>query len=162
MSNLVVDFRIDLVLGHRIEELDETIVAERIATGDIAALREERALDGRLRIGDAEIFDELTPVVHMLCFNAVSKLATGDTIVDYHYFSSNETVQLRATGDAIILSGSDRPELTFPREILRAMYACGVRWIAMLDRIGRGLEADRLRPVAAATRVALVSAGLEP
>jgi hypothetical protein len=55
MSNATVDIRIDVVLNHGVEELDETAVTARIAAGDTTSLRDARALGGRLRIGDAEI-----------------------------------------------------------------------------------------------------------
>lgn len=161
MSIVTVEFRIDLVLDHGIEELDEAMVMARIAAGNIASLREEEALDGMLRIGTAEIFDELTPAIHRLCFDAVCALVTDGSIFDYPYFSSTEKAQLRSAGDIVVLTGSDLAESTFPRrDLLCELYACGGRWIAMLDRIGRGLEADRLRQFAAAAHVALVAARL--
>jgi len=161
MSNVTVDIRVDLALDHGVEELDETDVAARIAAGDTTSLRDTRALDGRLRIGDAEIFDELVPVVHVLCFNAVIALITDGAVFDYSYFSSNESAQLRTDGDTVVLSGSDLPETTFPRrDLLRSLYACGARWIATLDQLGRAPEANHLRPFAAAASAALTAAGL--
>jgi hypothetical protein len=161
MSNVTVDIRIDLLVDGNIDELDEAAVAARIAAGDTALLREARALDGMLRIGDAEIFDELVPVVHLLCFDAIIALIIDGTVFDYSYFSSNEKAQLRAEGDTVVLSGSDVPETTFSRrDLLRALYACGARWIATLDKLGRAPEANHLRPFAAAAQSALAAAGL--
>ncbi|HET9624572.1 MAG TPA: hypothetical protein VFP84_24555 [Kofleriaceae bacterium] len=161
MSIVTVEFRIDLVHDQGIEELDEAMVAARIAAGNIISLREEEALDGVLRIGTAEICDELTPAVHRLCFDAVSALVIDGSVFDYPYFSSTENAHLRSVGDMVALTGSDVPESTFPRrDLLCALYDCGGRWIAMLDQVGRGLEADRLRQFAASTHVALVAAGL--
>jgi hypothetical protein len=161
MSHVTVDVRVDLVLDRGVEELDEAAVAARIAAGDTASLREARALDGMLRIGDVEIFDELVPVVHLLCFDAVVALVTDGAVFDYPYFSSNETAHLRADGDTAVLSGSDLPETTFSRrDLLRALYACGARWITTLEELGRTSEANHLRPFAAAAQSALAAAGL--
>src|SRR5262245_57160099 len=99
MSNVTVDIRADLVVDGRREELDEAAVAARVAAGDAALLREARALDGMLRVGDAEIFDELVPVVHLLCFDAVTALLSDGAIFDYAYFSSNENARLTANGE---------------------------------------------------------------
>jgi hypothetical protein len=66
-----------------------------------------------------------------------------------------------ADGDAVVLSGSDVPKSTGPRRgLCRALYACGVRSLAMLDQIGRVPEANHLRPFAAAAQSALAVAGL--
>ncbi len=161
MSDVTVDIRVDLVLDRGVEELDEAAVAARIAAGDTTSLREARALDGMLRIGDAEIADELVPAVHLLCFDAVIALITDGAVFDYSYFSSNEHARLAADGDTAVLSGSDVPESTFPRwDLLRALYACGARWLAVLDKLGRAPEANHLRPFAAAAQSALAAAGL--
>jgi hypothetical protein len=161
MSNVTVDIRVDLVADGRREELNEAAVTARIAAGDAALLREARALDGMLRIGDAEIFDELVPVVHLLCFDAVTALLSDGAIFDYAYFSSNENARLVANGETVVLSGSDVPESVFPRrDLIRALYACGARWIAVLDELGRAPEANHLRPFAAAARSALAASGL--
>jgi hypothetical protein len=122
MSNVTVDIRVDLVLDHGVEELDETDVAARIAAGDTTSLRDARALDGRLRIGDAEILDELVPLVQVLCFNAVIALITDGVVFDYSYLSSNESAQLRTDRDTVVLSGSDLPETKFRRrDLLRSL-----------------------------------------
>lgn len=161
MSDVTVEIRVDLVLDRGIEELDEAAVAAQIAVGDTASLLESRALDGVLRIGDAEIGDELVPAVHLLCFDAVIALITDGAVFDYSYFSSNEHARLVADGDTVVLSGSDVPESRFSRrDLIRALYACGVRWLAVLDKIGRAPEANHLRPFAAAAQSALAAAGL--
>ena len=161
MSNVTVDIRVDLVLDDGIHELDEADVAARITSGDTALLREARALDGRLRIGDAEIFDELVPVVHVLCFDAVIALLVDGATVEYRYFSSNENARLVANGEIVVLSGSDVPESIFPRrDLIRALYACGARWIAVLAELGRAPEANHLLPFAAAARSSLAAVGL--
>jgi len=161
MSNVIVDVRVDLLADGNLEELDEAAVAARIAAGDTASLREARALDGAIRIGGAEIVDELFSAVQRLCFEGAAALLADGAVVDYRYFSSNETAQLRAGGDTVVFSGSDVPESTFPRrDLIRALYACGVRWLAVLDKIGRAPEANHLRPFAVAAQSALTAAGL--
>jgi hypothetical protein len=70
-------------------------------------------------------------------------------------------LQVRADGDAAVLSGSDLPKTTFARrDLLRALYACGVRWIATIDQLGRTPQANHLRPFAEAAQAALAAAGL--
>ena len=161
MRNITVDVHVNLRVDNDIEELDEAAVAARIAAGDTILRREARALQGMLRIGDAGIFDELVPVVHVLCFSAVIALITDGAIFDYPYFSSTENAQLRADGETVVLSGSDLPETTFSRrDLLRALYACGARWVTTLDKLGRASEANHLRPFAAAAQSALTAGGL--
>jgi hypothetical protein len=160
VTNVAVEVGIHLLVDGDLEELGEAAVAARIASGDIGPLRAV-VLDGMLRIGDAEIFDELDPVVQRLCFDAVIALITDGAVVDYGYFSSNENVRLVADGGTVVLSGSDVAESTFPRrDLIRALYACGVRWLAVLDQLGRAGEANHLRPFAAAAQSALTAAGL--
>ena len=161
MSELTVELRVDLVAGGDVHELDEADIAARIAAGDTAALREARALDGAIRIGDAEIVDELFSAVQRLCFEGAAGLLADGAVVEYRYFSSNEDARLAAHGDTVALSGSDVPDSTFSRrDLIRALHACGVRWLAVLDQIGRAPEANHLRPFAAAAQSALAAAGL--
>jgi hypothetical protein len=163
MSRFTVDICIDLFVDGQLEELDEATVAARIAAGDTATLRAVDGLDGRLRIGEAEVADELFAVVQHLCFNAVIALLRDGAVFDYSYFSSNASVQLRAEGDSLVLSGSEFevPETTFPRcELLRRLYACGERWITTVDGLGRSGDVNHLRPFAEAAQSALAAAGL--
>jgi hypothetical protein len=98
--------------------------------------------------------------VHLLCFDAVTALITDGAVFDYSYFSSNESARLAVDGDTVVLSGSDLPESTFPRrDLLRALCACGARWITTLDKLGRAHEADHLRPFATAAQSVLAAAG---
>ena len=161
MSNVTVDIRVDLVLDRGVKELDEAAVVAQIAAGDTALLRDARALDGVIRIGGAEIADELFSAVQRLCFEGAVALLANGAVVEYPYFSSNEHARLVADGDTVVLSGSDVPESTFPRrDLIRALYACGTRWLAVLDKIGRAPEANHLRPFAATAHSALAAAGL--
>jgi hypothetical protein len=163
-SELTVDICVDLIVDGKIEELDEAAVAARIAAGDTATLHASEGLDGRLRIGEVEISDELTSSVQRLCFGAVIELIRDGAVVDYPYFSAAANLQLRADGDSVVLSASDvldLPEATFPRrELLRGLYACGERWITTADALGRYWDVNQLRPYAAAAQAALAAAGL--
>jgi hypothetical protein len=161
MSEAPVEVRVDLVSDGDLQELDEAAIAAQLANGDTAALREARSLDGAIRIGGAEIADELFSAVQRLCFEGAAALLDDGAVVEYPYFSSNEHARLAADGDTVVLSGSDVPESTFPRrDLIRALYACGVRWLAVLDKLGRAPEANHLRPFAAAAQSALAAAGL--
>lgn len=137
MTEVRVEVRVDLLADGEVQELDEAAIAARLADGNTAALRDARSLDGALRIGDAEIADELFSVVQRLCFEGAAALLADAALV-YRYFSSNEHARLAADGDTVVLSGSDVSESTFlRRELSCALYTCGVRWLAVLDRIGR-------------------------
>lgn len=161
MSKVAVAVRVDLLVDDDLQELDEAALADRLAKGDTLALREARALDGAIRIGEVEIVDELFSAVRRLCFDGAAALLVDGVVVEYSYFSSNENARLVAAGDNVVLSGGDVPESTFPRrELIGALYACGVRWLATLDQLGRVAEADHLRPFAAAAHSALATAGL--
>jgi hypothetical protein len=161
MNQATVEISVGLVHDGRFEELEEIDVATRIAAGDTASLRDADSLDGLLRIGGAEIADTLFSAVQRLCFDGAAALLVDGAVVEYRYFSSNEKARLVACGDAVALSGSDVPESTFPRrELCRALYECGVRFLAMLDQIGRAPDANHLRPFAAAAQSALAAAGL--
>jgi hypothetical protein len=161
MNDVIVDIRVDLVDDSGLEELDEATVAALIQAGHTASIQATRALDGAIRIGSAEIADELFSSVQRLCFEGASALLVAGAVVDYPYFSSNANARLVADGDTVVVSGSDVPDSTFPRwELIRALYACGVRWLAMLDKIGRTPEANHLRPFAASAQTALAAAGL--
>ena len=161
MSEVTVEVRVDLVIDGDLQELDEAAVTARLADGDTASLHEARALDGAICIGGAEIVDELFSAVQRLCFEGAAALLADGAVVEYRYFSSSENARLAANGGTVVLSGSDVPESTFPRwDLIRALYACGVRWLAVLDKIGRAPEANYLRPFAAAAQSALAAAGL--
>jgi hypothetical protein len=161
MSDVTVEVRVDLVIDSEIQELDESAIAARLVDGDTALVRDVRALDGAIRIGGAEIVDELFSAVQRLCFEGAAALLADGAIVEYRYFSSNENARLVANGETVVLSGSDVPDSIFPRrDLILALYACGARWIAVLDEVGRAPEANHLRPFAAAARSSLAAAGL--
>lgn len=161
MSHVAVEVRVDLVIDGDLQELDEAAIAAQLVDGDTAPVREVCALDGAIRIGSTELVDELFSAVQRLCFEGAAALLADGAIVEYRYFSSNENARLVANGETVVLSGSDVPESIFPRRnLIRALYACGARWIAVLDALGRAPEANHLRPFAAAAQSALAAAGL--
>src|SRR5262245_10316590 len=131
MSDVTVEVRVDLVIDGELQELDEAAIAARLVDGDTAPVREARALDGAICIGGAEIIDELFSAVQRLCFEGAAALLADGAIVEYRYFSSNANARLVANGETVVFSGSDVPESIFPRrDLIRALYACGARWIA--------------------------------
>src|SRR5258705_3444511 len=137
MTAVTVAVRVDLLVDGELQELDEAAIAARLADGDTAALREVRGLDGALCIDGAEIVDELFSAVQRLCFDGAAALLADGAVIEYRYFSSNEDARLAVAGDAVVLTGGDVPELAFPRrDLIRALYACGVRWLAVPDQIG--------------------------
>jgi hypothetical protein len=163
MNGFAVTIYVHVLVDGDLKELDEAAVAARIASGDTAMLHGARSLNGRIRIGDAEIPDELAPLVQRLCFDAVVALLRDGAVFDYPYFSSPDDAQLRADGDTVVLTSSDPelPETTFPRrELLRGLYDCGQRWITTVDGLGRYWDVNQLRPFAAAAQAALAAAGL--
>jgi len=161
MSDVTVEVRVDLVSDGDLQELDEAAIAARLANGDTASLRAAHNLDGAIRIGGAEIVDELFSAVQRLCFEGAATLLSDRAVVEYRYFSSNENARLVANGETVVLSGSDVPESALPRlDLIRALYACGTRWISVLEKLGRVPEANHLRPFAAAARSSLATAGL--
>jgi hypothetical protein len=175
MTSVLVEIRVDLAGT----ELDEAALAAQLAEPPSArapadapatrsarasddapalgdALRSARALDGALVVGDAAIYDELFSAVQRLCFEAAVALLADEAVVDYRYFSSNSSARLAASGDRVVLSGTDLDEADFPRlPLIRSLHACGERWLAVLVQLGRTAEADHLQPFAAAARTAL-------
>lgn len=144
------------------EDLDEAAVSACIAAGNGASLRDADALDGAVFIGDVEIVDELFSAIQRLCFEGATALLVDGAIVAYRYFSSPQEACLIAKGDSVMISTDDISGASFPRQdLIRALYACGARWLTVLDKIGRTPEANHLRPFAIAAQSALAAAGLE-
>jgi hypothetical protein len=61
--HIIVDFRVDMVNERGTEELDERHLGWQIDDGEIDALRDAPSLAGTLRIGVAEIADDLSTAV---------------------------------------------------------------------------------------------------
>jgi hypothetical protein len=154
-----------------VEELDEQAVACLIASDPdfVASLCELDALEGAIVIGDASIVDDLGSAMQRLCFEAVVALMEPSTTYAYPYFTSNThaTIVSSPDGVTIALSGNDVPTREFPRvTLLPALYACGLRYLAVLEELGRRRRASsepdllHLRPLAERARAALAAHGL--
>ena len=154
-----------------VAELDEESVA-RLVGGDaelVGWLGELDSIEGALVIGDASIVDDLVSATQRLCFEAVAVLAAPGAAYAYPYFTSNARAELvsSADGASISLSGDDVPALTFSRaELLPALHACGMRFLAFLEELGRrgrpasAAELAHLSPFAERSKAALAAHGL--
>lgn len=152
--HIIVDFRVDMVSEWGTEELDERHLGFQIADGEIDALRDAPSLAGILRIGVVEIADDLSTAVQRLCFDAPAALVVDGAVFEYR-------ARLVAGGDKITVALGDAPARTYSRpHLLRTLVACGDRWLASLEALGRTADAARLRSSADSTRATLTAAGL--
>lgn len=148
-----------------VEELDEESLARLI--GDTEFVEWVSGLDsieGALVVGEASIVDDLASATQRLCFEAVAVLAVPGSVYAYPYFTSNARAELASSADgaSISLSGDDVPALTFARaDLLPALHACGMRFLAFLEELGRqgraasAAELAHLSPFAERARAAL-------
>lgn len=146
--------------------LDEQELALPAASSHVFELRH---LDGAITIRsgmEVAIEDELPPLVQNLCFRALPALLAGEA-VSLRYFSMPGEFRLHPTGDVVRISGDLIEEVSLNRrELIPALYECGVRFIGALRHLGgedprtagvvQNLEAD-----AEATRRALTIAGID-
>jgi hypothetical protein len=156
-----------------LEEIDEQVLA-RLFDSDsdlVAALCEHEEIEGALAIGDASILDDLSSATQRLCFEAVERLVATGTRYEYLYLTSNAHAVLvsSADGATITLSGEYLPTREFSRgELLAALYACGLRYLAFLEDLGRRgrtwsvTDLAHLRPFADHARAALIAHGIHP
>ena len=100
-----------------------------------------------------------------LCFGAVEALVAQGTRYDYPYFTSNTNAVLlsSADGTTILLSGDGVPAREHLRAaLLPALYACGLRYLAFLEELGRhgrassAADVAHLRPFAERAGAALM------
>ena len=154
-----------------IEELDEQAVARLVASDAdfVASLCDLDALEGALVIGDASIVDDLASATQRLCFEAVEALSVPGATYAYPYFTSTARAAFASSpgGSTIRLSGDDVPPREFSRAtLLPALYACGLRYLAFVEELGRRgrvsseAELSHLRPFAGRAQSALTSLGL--
>ena len=155
-----------------VEELDEQALACLIGSNAefVVSLCALDGLEGALVIDDASIVDDIGSATQRLCFEALEKLVVPGTTYEYPYFTSNTLAKLTSSADgaAIALSGDDVPTREFSRaELLPALYACGVRYLAFVEELGRrgrtssAPDLVHLRPFADRARAALVAHGLQ-
>jgi hypothetical protein len=153
-----VHFEIHRAIGHSGEELAEEAIAQRVA-GDpayVEAVRELDGVEGALVIGAAQLLDDLSPLVQRLCFEAVAALAVPGAAFTYLHYTSAGELELLATDDAVAIRGTQAAPATHPRgALLRALYACGLRYLAFLEQVGRDHDAAYLRPFADQARAAI-------
>jgi hypothetical protein len=156
-----VTFGLHLLTGDDVADVPE----ERLSLEEHGEpIQRQRVLDGFLAIDVEgqprfEVSDELWAAVQNLCFRAVEELSAGDrecwvytaTSADAHVVVLPEATQLR------LLSEYARP-VTAPREpLLKELFACGLRVLEFLERLGdphRGFV-EPLRPYAERARAAL-------
>jgi hypothetical protein len=154
-----------------IEELDEQAVARLLdSDGDfVESLCELEGLEGAIVIGGASILDDLSSATQRLCFEAVERLVLPSTTYSYQYFTSNAHAALASSSDGqtTALSGEYLPSHEWPRgPLLRALYACGLRYLTFLEDLGRRgrtwsvTDLAHLRPFAERARAALTAHGL--
>jgi hypothetical protein len=154
-----------------VEELDEqTLTCLLDEDPDfIASLIAQEKIEGAIEIGDASILDDLSSAIQRLCFEAIERLVHSGSTYDYRYFTSNAHATLVTSGDgeAIALSGEYIPACQFPHgELLVALYACGRRYLALLEELGKrgrtwsGTDLAHLRPFSERAHAALIASGM--
>ena len=100
--------------------------------------------------------------MQQLCFMAAEELLKPGGCYRYVGFIASLDVTLEAGEDTITIRGEDAGEATFARdELLRALDACGRRYVDWLARLGdRPDDLAQLRRHAAAAADRLRQAGL--
>lgn len=123
-------------------------------------------IEGAVVIGQAEILDALFSAVLRLCFQCSDALLVPSGAYHYRYEAENVSANLQTSDDGttIAVSGFGLPTQALPaRELLPALYACGVRFIELLERLeARGrpsYDLRQLREAAAAARDRLARRG---
>jgi hypothetical protein len=167
----IVHFEIHHITGNDVAELDEDAVARRLAADDpfVQALCEAETLEGAIVIGGAQIVDDLGSATQRLCFESLEALATPGATYAYRYFTAANDAALTSSADGatITLSGDDVATSQHPRAaLLPALYACGLRYLALLEHLGQrgragsAVELAHLRPFAQRALAVLRQHGL--
>jgi hypothetical protein len=156
-----VHFAIDFFDGTLSQLWDEAAIEAHL--DEIVTL--DDPIEGAVVIGQAEIVDALTSAVLRLCFQCIDALLVPRGAYHYSYEAENVSALLETSDDGatIAVSGSGLPSQTLPsRELLPALYACGVRYIQLLERLetrGRPSYTLSLREAATAARDLLARRG---
>lgn len=129
-----VHFAIDFFDGTLSQRWDEA--ASEAHFDELVTL--DDPIEGAVAIGEAEIVDALFSAVLRLCFQSAEALLVPGGAYHYRYEAENLSAQLQTSDDGatIAVSGFGLPSQTLPaRELLPALYACGVRHIELLERL---------------------------
>lgn len=149
-----VHFAIDFFDGTLSQLWDEAAIEAHI--DELVTL--DDPIEGAVAIGQAEIIDALPSAVLRLCFQCIDALLVPSGAYHYRYEAENLSAQLQTSDDGttITVSGFGLPSQALPaRELLPALYACGVRYIKLLERLearGRPSYTLSLHEAAAAAR----------
>jgi hypothetical protein len=128
------------------------------------AIARQEVLEGALVIEAPgqprlEVADELWAVVANLCFRCVDELSTGDRECwVYTVTNADAHVVVLSMASLLRLLSEHGPVVTVQREpLLQALFACGERFMGLLERLGESQRefAEELRPYAARARAAL-------
>jgi hypothetical protein len=156
-----VHFAIDYFDGTLSQLWDEAAIEAHL--DEIVTL--DDPIEGAVVIGQAEILDALFSAVLRLCFQCSDALLVPSGAYHYRYEAENVSANLQTSDDGttITVSGFGLPTQALPaRELLSALYACGVRYIELLERLearGRPSYTLSLREAAAAARNLLARRG---
>lgn len=156
-----VHFAIDFFDGTLSQLWDEVAIEAHL--DEIVTL--DDPIEGAVVIGQAEIVDALTSAVLRLCFQCSDALLVPSGAYHYKYEAENVSANLQTSDDGttITVSGFGLPTQALPaRELLPALYACGVRYIELLERLearGRPSYTLSLHEAAAAARDLLARRG---
>jgi hypothetical protein len=156
-----VHFAIDFFDGTLSQRWDETAI--EVHLDEVVTL--DDPIEGAVMIGEAEIIDALPSAVLRLCFQCSDALLVPSGAYHYRYEAENVSALLETSDDGttITVSGFGLPSQALPaRELLPALYACGMRYIALLERLearGRPSYTLSLRDAAAALQDLLVRRG---
>jgi len=157
-----VHFAIDFFDGTLNQRWDEAALESHL--DELVTL--DDPIEGAVAIGQAVVIDALTSAVLRLCFQCIDALLVPLGAYHYSYEAENVSALLETSDDGatIAVSGSGLPSQTLPsRELLPALYACGVRYIELLERLeARGrpsYDLPQLHEAAAAARDLLARRG---
>jgi hypothetical protein len=129
-----VQFAIDFFDGTLSQRWDEAAI--EVHLDELVTL--DDPIEGAVAIGEAEIVDALFSAVLRLCFQCAEALIAPGGAYHYRYEAENLSAHLQTSDDGttIAVSGFGLPSQELPaRELLPALYACGVRHIELLERL---------------------------
>lgn len=155
--HLIIDF-FDGTLSHLWGEVAIEAHLDELVTLD-------DPIEGGIVIGEVEIVDVVASVVLRLCFQCCGDLLVPSGAYHYGYESENVSAYLQTSDDGatITVSGVGPSQAMPAHELMPALYACGVRYIELLERLERrgrpSYDLPSLREAAATARDLLVRRG---